>query len=230
MKKIAILQSNYIPWKGYFDLINSVDEFIIYDCVQFTKNDWRNRNKIKTQNGLIWITIPVKHSITQKISEIETLNNNWRKKHWNSIINNYSKSKYFKKYSDFFYELYNTSEEINLHKINIAFINQINSILNISTKITDSYEYQLKGDRVERLVNICKQAGASEYISGPSAKVYLDVEMFAMENIKVSWIDYSNYPEYTQLHGEFEHSVSILDLIFNEGENALNFMKSFNTK
>ena len=227
MKKVAILQSNYIPWKGYFDLINMVDEFIIYDSVQYTKNDWRNRNKIKTSQGVIWLTIPVKHSLSQNISEIETLNNSWRKKHWSTISQSYAKSSFFKEYSEIFKELYLNSERTNLNKINLEFIKAVNSILNIKTKISDSLDYEKKGDRVEKLVNICKQAGATEYISGPAAKSYIDLNLFESENIQVSWIDYSGYPSYNQTHGEFEHAVSILDLIFNEGENSKQFMKSF---
>ncbi len=227
MKKVAILQSNYIPWKGYFDMINLADEFILFDTAQYTKNDWRNRNKIKTNQGINWLTIPVKHSLSQKINEIEVLNNKWRKKHWQTLKQNYSKSKYFNNYVVVFEKLYLNSDEIFLSKINYNFIIAINKILGIETKITWSSSYELTGEKTEKLVNICKQAKASEYISGPAAKSYLNEKLFEQENIKVSWMDYSNYPEYNQLFPPFEQSVSILDLIFNEGENATKLMKSF---
>jgi len=226
-KKVAILQSNYIPWKGYFDIINSVDEFVLYDTVQFTKNDWRNRNKIKTHQGTIWITIPVKHSLSQKIYEIEVLNNKWRKQNWKTLNLNYSKAKYFNKYKDIFENLYLNSNETFLSKINYKFICAINEILEIDTKITWSSEYNLKGEKSEKLLNICKQANTTEYISGPAAQNYLDTNIFEKENIKVTWMNYNNYKEYNQLYPPFEHGVSILDLIFNEGENATKFMNSF---
>jgi hypothetical protein len=227
MKKIAILQSNYIPWKGYFDMINSVDEFILYDTVQFTKNDWRNRNKIKTQNGINWITIPVKHSISQKIKEIQVFNDQWKIKHWKTISQAYSKSAFFKDYETILKNLYLNVNEVFLSKINHYFICELNKILGIKTKISWSSDYELIGEKSERLLNICKQAGATEYISGPAAKCYLNEEIFQKENIKVKWMDYSGYPEYNQLFPPFEHGVSILDLIFNEGPNATKFMKSY---
>ncbi len=228
MKKIAILQSNYIPWKGYFDIINEVDEFILYDTAQFTKNDWRNRNKIKTNQGVEWISIPVKHSISQKINEIEVLSNQWRKKHWRTLQQNYSRSANFDKYKAIFENLYLNNNETYLSVINYNFICEINKILDIKTKISWSSDYILEGERSEKLLNICKQAGANEYISGPAAKSYLNINLFEQENIKVTWADYSDYKEYNQLFPPFEHGVSILDLVFNEGENAKLFMKSYN--
>src|SRR4051812_22240537 len=107
MKKVAILQSNYIPWKGYFDLINMVDEFIIYDDVQYTKNDWRNRNKIKTPNGLLWLTIPTRQlSLSQKIIDTQIADNHWNKKHLSTIKQFYSKAPFYKLYQSFIEELY----------------------------------------------------------------------------------------------------------------------------
>jgi len=228
-KKIAILQSNYIPWKGYFDMINMVDEFILYDTEQYTRRDWRNRNKIKTVNGTIWLTVSVqvKGNYFQKISDTKISEHKWRKKHWTSIKNNYSKSKYFNDYKDIFDELYLNSDEMVLSKINYNFICAINKILGIDTKITWSEDYEIKGEKTEKLLNICKQARATEYVSGPAAKDYFDEKLFEQENIKITWMDYSGYPEYSQLFPPFEHGVSILDLIFNEGENATKFMKSF---
>jgi hypothetical protein len=223
-KKVAILQSNYIPWKGYFDIIKMVDEFIIYDDVQYTKNDWRNRNKIKTNNGILWLTIPVNHSISQKINEIKILNKSWRIKHWNTISQNYSKTKYFREFKEIFEKLF-TLEEDYLSIINYNFIIEINKILNIKTKISWSSDYKLIEGKTERLIELCKQANATEYISGPSAKNYLNEELFSAENLKLTWMDYSGYPEYNQLFPPFEHRVSIIDLIFNEGPNSNKFMK-----
>ena len=230
MKRVAISQSNYIPWKGYFDLINMVDEFILYDDVQYTRRDWRNRNQIKTQHGLKWLSIPamVKGKYFQKISETKISDDNWGKKHWSVLKQNYSKAQHFKEYKDVFEELYLNSNEEHLSQINYKFIVVICKILDIKTKIRHSTEFNLIDGQTERLLGICKDCNTDVYISGPAAKDYFDEALAKKENIKVEWMNYSNYPEYQQVFEPFEHGVTILDLIFNKGENATKFMKSFN--
>jgi hypothetical protein len=229
MKKIAILQSNYIPWKGYFDLINSVDEFVIYDDMQYTKRDWRNRNKIQTPQGVKWLSIPVevKGKYFQTIKDTKISEKDWNKKHWNILKQNYSKSKYFNDWKDYFEELYLNCNQENLSQINYTFIVAINKILGIKTKIRWSSEFNLVDGQTEKLLSICQECDADIYFSGPAAKKYLDENIANKKNIKVEWIDYSNYPEYQQLYPPFEHGVSVLDLIFNEGPNAIKLMKSF---
>lgn len=228
MKSIAILQSNYIPWKGYFDLINMVDEFVIFDDAQYTKNDWRNRNKIKTSQGVQWLTIPIRQiDLEQKIEDTKITNLKWNVKHWRSLLQNYSKSKYFNDYKDIFESLYLDSTEEYLSKINYNFIVSICQILEIETEIRWSSEFQLIEGQTEKLLNICQQADATTYLSGPAAKDYFDLSLAEQMGIEVEWMDYSGYSEYNQLHPSFEHGVSILDLIFNEGPNAKKFMKSF---
>ena len=229
-KKIAILQSNYIPWKGYFDIIASVDEFIFYDEMQYTKNDWRNRNKIKTQNGLIWLTIPceTKGAIDnfQRICDTKITDKRWAKKHWNSIQNAYAKAPYFKEYKSFFEKLYNEcAEEDYLCKINYKFVYAINELLGIKTKISFSQDYGLIEGKTERLVDLVQKAGGTSYLSGPAAKDYIDENLFKEANIELEWMDYSGYPEYSQLFPPFEHGVTILDLIFNCGPEARKYMK-----
>lgn len=192
-KNVAILQSNYIPWKGYFDLINMADEFVLYDDMQYTRRDWRNRNKIKTKNRLQWLTIPVdvKGKYFQTINETKVIEKEWAKKHWKSIVHNYSKAKYFKNYKDIFEELYMTCNEEYLSHINYKFIIAINEILGITTKIRWSSEFKLVEGRTERLLSICKDCNADVYLSGPAAKEYFDEELAKNENIKVEWMDYS---------------------------------------
>lgn len=227
-KRIAILQSNYIPWKGYFDLINSVDEFVLFDDAQYTKNDWRNRNVIKTKQGLQWLTIPVtKVSLSQKIRNTNIANQRWQRKHWSSLRQNYSKAPFFDCYRDIFEHLYLSLNSDSLSEVNFQFIRAINQILGIETKLTWSSSFEMIEGRTARLVNICKQCGASEYLSGPAAKSYFDIDLAERENVKVTWMNYQGYPEYLQLYPPFEHSVSILDLIFTAGPDAKNFMKSF---
>ena len=227
MKKIAISQSNYIPWKGYFDLINRVDEFILYDDAQYTRRDWRNRNKLKTPQGLKWLTIPVdvKGKYFQKINETKISDKGWGVKHWQQIKQNYAKAKNFKKYKDIFEELYLSCKEEYLSEINHKFIITINQILGIKTKIRFSSEFKIYGDQTEKLINICKQCNATIYISGPAAKSYFNEQLANKENIQVKWMNYENYKEYEQLHPPFEHGVTILDLILNA--DATKFIKSF---
>jgi len=230
-KKIAILQSNYIPWKGYFDIINRVDEFILYDDMQYTRRDWRNRNKIVTPKGLQWLTIPVevKGKYYQKISDTRISDSKWAEKHWASISSNYCKSPYFKHYKDLFETLYRGMNEMMLSQVNYIFIKIINDILGIKTILRWSSEFELAEGKTEKLLGICQSVGATEYLSGSSAKGYLDENLFIQSGISVKWMDYSDYPEYPQQHNHsFEHGVTILDLLFNRGEEAVNYMKSFN--
>jgi hypothetical protein len=230
-KKVAILQSNYIPWKGYFDLINMVEEFILFDDMQYTRRDWRNRNIIKTKDGPKWLTIPVevKGKYFQKINETRIADPGWGKSHWGSISNNYSKARYFNDYKGIFENIYHAPDPM-LSVVNHTFIKAICRILGIKTKISWSMDYTMVEGKTERLVGLCKQAGATEYISGPAARDYIDPSLFSSSGIKLSFIDYSNYPEYTQLFPPFEHGVSVIDLIFNEGPGATGFMKSFTTE
>lgn len=227
MKKIAILQSNYIPWKGYFDLIASVDEFIIYDEMQYTKNDWRNRNKIKTTNGVEWITIPVRvGNLSQRICDTKVFDTKWVKKHKATLQTNYAKARCFNEVKDFIFGLYEQAEgRDSLSEINYIFIKGICDFLGIKTKISYSSDYDLGFGKSERLVNLCKQSNALVYLSGPSAKDYIDNDLFELNNITLEWMDYSGYKVYDQLFPPFEHGVSILDLIFNVGSDSKIFLK-----
>jgi len=230
MKKIIITQSNYIPWKGYFDGMNMVDELIIYDDMQYTKRDWRNRNMIKTKDGLKWLSIPVevKGKFFQKINETKVSENNWAKSHWMTIIHNYSKAPYFNLYKDFFKNLYKeAANEEYLSKVNYIFLKGICELLDIKIKISWSSDFVLAEGKTERLVDLCKQVGATDYYSGPAAKGYMDESLFEKENINVHYFDYSNYPEYQQQFDAFQHNVTILDLLFNTGQDAKKYMKSF---
>lgn len=227
MKKVAILQSNYIPWKGYFDLIAYVDEFILLDDVQYTKRDWRNRNKIKTRRGEQWLSVPVnvKGKYYQKINQAEIDGTEWQQSHWRVIKENYGNAKFFHEIESWLEPLYKDNYFSHLSKMNREFIEAICSYLSINTTISNSSDYELVEGRIDRLIDICKQSGATEYISGPSAKEYMDDKLFVSNNITLSWFDYSGYSEYSQLWGEFKHDVSILDLLFNCGKDAPDYMR-----
>ncbi len=228
-KRVAISQSNYIPWKGYFDNITFVDEFVLYDDMQYTKRDCRNRNKIKTANGLKWLSVPVdvKGKFHQKIKDTKISDPKWNLNHLEVLKNSYSKAPLYKEVFPFIKDLYCEVENLfTISEINAFFIKSICSFLNIKTKITFSSDYELiNGDATEKLVAICKQTNATEYFTSPAAKNYMDDSAFAKERITVNYYDYSGYLEYNQLHGDFEHGVTILDLLFNEGKDSFKFLK-----
>ncbi|WP_299455678.1 WbqC family protein [uncultured Microscilla sp.] len=228
-KSVYISQSNYIPWKGYFDSINQVDEFIIYDEMQYTRRDWRNRNKIKTNQGVQWLSVPVqtKGRFLQKINETKVSDTQWGKKHWQILQHNYSKAPFFELYASVFAPLYIHPPSEWLSEINYAFIKQICQVLGIQTHLSFSRNFTLATGKTERLVDLCQQVGATDYYSGMAAKNYLDETLFTQANIKVHYIKHTAYPAYTQLYPPFEHAVSILDLLFNTGEKARDFMTTF---
>ena len=230
MKSVLITQSNYIPWKAYFDGINIVDIFVVYDDMQYTKRDWRNRNQIKTPQGLHWLSIPVavKGKFFQKINETVVSDAKWGVKHWEKIKSNYSKAPFFKDFKDYFEPIYVDEKLEFLTDINIAFIKTINQILSIDTQILDSRNFELVEDKTMRLVNICEKLNATDYFTGPASKNYMDEGLFEKSNINVHYFDYSGYPEYSQFYGDFKHNVSILDLLFNTGMEMKKYMKSFN--
>jgi WbqC-like protein family len=225
MKKLAILQSNYIPWKGYFDLIGCVDEFVLYDDMQFTKNDWRNRNQIKTPSGLQWLSIPVGQDIRRRIKDVEILNHDWQIKHWKSLCANYARAENFKVIAEWLEPIYMAELHSNLSQLNRRLIEAVCVYLNISTTITNSWDYELGEGKTERLVSLCRQAEATVYLSGPAAKNYLDERLFASAGIQVEWFEYSGYPSYPQLWGDFSHGVTILDLLFNCGKESPRYMR-----
>jgi len=197
MKSIAILQSNYIPWQGYFDLIRSVDEFVILDSVQFTKNDWRNRNRIKTQAGPAWLTIPIRTSgrFPQAIRDAEVADAGWAQRHWQTLARNYANAPNFRRYAPELEAAYQqAARESHLSKINGVFLELVCRWLGIQTKISACETYPDDPDRVERLISICRAAGARNYLSGPSARAYLDPARFAAAGIEVKFLDYQGYP------------------------------------
>lgn len=227
MKKVAIVQSNYIPWKGYFDMIAAVDEFILYDDMQYTRRDWRNRNQIKTPQGVQWLTVPVlvKGKYYQKIKETEIDGPDWAVAHWKALIQNYRRAPYFEEIAAWLEPLYGSESYSHLSQMNRCFIEAICHYLEIKTVIKNSWDYTLLDGKTERLADLCVQAGGTEYISGPAAKGYVEEQVFDALGIKLTWFDYVGYPEYPQMWGEFAHGVTILDLLFNTGKEAHRYMR-----
>ncbi len=226
---MAIVQSNYIPWKGYFDLINLVDEFILLDEVQYTRRDWRNRNLIKVETGAAWLTIPIaaRGNFLQRICDTTVSESDWASEHWKSICHWYGKAPHFANYAAWAEELYLGCRERFLSQINYHFLSGICERLGISTRLSWSTDYESCGSKSSRLVSLCQSAGATEYLSGPTARAYLEEELFRRVGIRVRWMDYSDYPAYNQLYPPFIHAVSILDLVFCEGPRAQLYLKSF---
>lgn len=227
MKRVAIVQSNYIPWKGYFDMIAAVDEFILYDDMQYTRRDWRNRNKIKTPQGLKWLTVPVrvKGKYHQTIRETEIAGVDWAKTHWKALVQNYARAPNFRSVAEIFEPLYLECRHTHLSMLNRKFIESVCRYLGITTKISNSWDYNLIDGRAERIADLCTQAGATEYVSGPAAKNYIEEKIFINRGIQLRWFDYDGYREYPQLWGAFNHGVSILDLLFNCGKESRAYMK-----
>ncbi len=216
--RVVILQSNYIPWKGYFDLIHDADLFVYYDEVQYTKNDWRNRNRIYSKNGLQWLTIPVtRDAVKQRISEVALPDARWQQDHFKSLYFGYKPAPCFHQLEPLLQKVFVETRWDTLARLNRHLIETISRMLNLPTVFKDSKDFQLEGDRVARLVNLLRQTGATEYISGPSAREYLSdhEHLFAESNIKLTYKDYSGYPAYRQLREPVEHAVSILDLLAN---------------
>jgi len=230
-KTVAIVQSSYIPWKGYFDLINSVDEFILYDDRQYTRRDWRNRNRIKAPGGSVWLTVPVmsKGRYLQRIDATYAEDDAWRTRHWQTLLHSYARAPYFAGYAPLVEELYLGSRERRLSLINRSFIEAVCRLLGIETTLRWSTEYAAEGSKTARLVDLCRQAGATDYLSGPTARTYLQESLFTAHAMSVRYMDYSNYPPYPQVHPPFDHNVTILDLLFHTGPEARRYMKSFDT-
>jgi hypothetical protein len=225
-RRVAIVQSSYIPWKGYFDLIRRVDEFILYDDVQYTRRDWRNRNVVKTQHGLHWLTIPVdvKGKYTQLIKDVRICDTTWSERHYKTIAASYARAPYFQVYRDALEELFRGATSPYLSEVNRRLLEGICRLLGITVQFTWSMDYQLVGDKVERLVSLCRQAGATSYLSGPSARNYIDATRFAAAGIELEFMNYDGYPEYPQLYPPFEHGVSVIDLLVSVGPASADYM------
>lgn len=225
---IGILQPGYLPWLGFFEQIYKSDVFVIYDDVQYDKDSWRNRNKIKTSKGTQWLTVPVRIRFEEHplINEVK-INNalDWKKKHLFSIKQNYAKAKYFKNYIDIFEEVYSKPWEY-LIDIDMYFIQKLVEYLGMAGKeIVMSSTLGIKGERLEKLVKICKIFGANIFYEGFSGRNYIDERYFSDEGIKIEYQDYK-HPVYNQLYGDFIPYLSVIDLLFNHGENSLSILIS----
>lgn len=223
---VVILQPSYIPWRGFFHQIAKADIFVFYDDVKFDKNGWRNRNRIKTPGGLKWLTIPVftkgvetHHTpINQIVIDWKT---NWNRKHWNAMLTSYKRAPFFDQYENLINSFYQKQPTL-LANFTIETTISIARELGITnTQFIRSSEIEgIEGAKTDRLMMILDTLKATHYISGPSAQDYLDKDAFRKAGIKLEFMQY-NYPEYNQLYPPYEPQVSILDLMFMQGNNSL---------
>jgi hypothetical protein len=224
--RISIIQSCYVPWRGFFDLIGRCDEYVILDHVQYVKRHWHNRNRINTATGPQWLTIPV---ITtgrrgQTIDAVK-VEKPWAEQHWRALELAYRRAPFFDAMAPRVRDWYErAAKEQLLTEINAIFLREIAVLLGLGTRFVRDTAYPVQGAKTERLVAIIRAAGAHCYLTGPSAKAYLDVPLLAGAGVAVEWMSYEGYPQYPQLHGSFEPAVSVLDLLFNVGPDAPQYL------
>lgn len=224
-KRVAVLQSSYIPWKGYFDIIHDVDTFVFYDDVQFTYQDWRSRNRIMVNGAPTWLTVPTGSDIRRNINEVKLPNPAWQRKHWSTIRHAYAKSRFFREFAPSFEEIYMVQRWTSLSEMNQHVTQRIaKDMLGITADFLDSTQFAAEGTKLERLIDLLKKVGATHYVSGPAARSYIDESAFEAAGIALAYKDYSGYPEYRQASSRFEHAVSILDLLFNTGPTAPDYI------
>jgi hypothetical protein len=229
---VVITQSNYLPWRGYFDMLRTADEVILLDSVQYTRRDWRNRNKIKTASGAVWLTVPVevKGHYCQAIDETRVSDHIWVDKHRRTIDLAYRRAPHHAEMFGWLDGLLaSIAAEPLLSRINEVLLRAICERLGLAMPIrrcTDVLDRDAmrEMDATERLVRLAEAAGATRYLSGPAAKAYLDLAPFDARDIAVEWMSYAGYPDYPQLWGAFEPQVSIVDLLLNTGDDAPRYL------
>jgi len=223
-------QPVYLPWLGLLNKIAVSDLYCFFDIVQYQRKDYNNRNKIKTHNGPIWLTVPVKSSgrLNSKINDIEIINNGWSKKHIRSIELNYRKSKYFDKYFDEIKSIL-TKDYDYLTDLNYSILKYALSVFNIETKIIKASDYNFYGTKSNLVLDMCKKLSADTYIFGKQGKDYADIDSFIENSITPVFQDYC-HPVYKQLHGNFVPNMCFIDLLFNVGKDSYSAMMSENIK
>jgi hypothetical protein len=219
--RCVILQPSYIPWRGYFDLIHRSDVFVFYDDVQYDKNGWRNRNRIKTPRGTQWLTIPVPQRgiVSGKIpiNAVTPIGDTWPREHFETLQRSYAEAPYFD--AEWLRRLYENPATL-LADFTIATTIEIASRLGIRhTRFLRSSELHATGHKTDRVIDVLREVGATHYLSGPSARDYIEPEKFADAGIELEWMTYE-YPEYPQLHPPYDPLVTVLDLLFMTGPDA----------
>jgi len=225
MTVIAIHQPQYLPWLGYFDKLDRSDVFCLLDTVQYKKNEFQNRNRIKTAQGWQWLTVPVTYRFPQRIDEVgvnQTVD--WQRKHLQALKTHYGKAPYFGAYIARFEEFYQQSHAL-MVEVNVASVQLLMDLLGLERKLVLASSLQVgTEDPTMRLVEICQTLGGDTYLSGRDGAKYMDETAFRGQEIQVVYQDFE-HPEYPQRHGPFEPNLSAVDLVFNCGPEGLNIMR-----
>lgn len=218
-------QPVYLPWLGLFHKIYMAEKFCIFDIVQYQKKDYNNRNKIKTNAGPIWLSVPVesKDHLEKKICDIRIINDGWNRKHFKSIYLAYQKSPYFEQYIEGLERLLVNTHYDFLCDLNAAGLRFLLQALGIDRPILKASDYDFSGSKSDLVLDMCIKLGAKDYIFGALGKDYADHDSFARNGIKIYFQEYQ-HPIYNQLHGSFEPYMSVVDLLFNEGPNSLDIL------
>lgn len=225
---VAIHQPQYLPWLGYFDKMDRCDLFVFLDSVQFKKNEWQNRNRIKTARGWQYLTVPVRHRFPQSILDVRIDNRaDWARKHLQALTVHYGKAPYFQDHLPFLQQVYGTRWD-SLCDLCIALIRYLASALGITVKVARSSEREWSPEPTERLIEICRWAGADSYLTGAGGSHYMRLDRFREEGIRVLWQEFAS-PIYPQRYGPFEPNLSIVDLLFNCGPEGLQLLRSSRT-
>jgi hypothetical protein len=225
VKRVAIIQPNYIPWKGYFDIIHAVDVFIFLDDVQYTQRDWRNRNRIKlASGGSTWLTVPTLGGRSQSIHEVRIdRTQDWPRKHAQALRHSYARTPFFERYHPRFVEIVSSSFE-RLADLDIALTKQICEWLGIERELRRSSEMGGAGTKDERLVDLAQEVAGDSYLSGPAARDYIVPKRFEDAGIALRYHDYAGYAAYPQISAPFDHYVTVLDLLFAIGPDAPDYV------
>jgi len=222
---IAVHQPQYLPWLGYFDKILRADLFVLLDNVQFKKNEWQNRNKIKTAQGWQWLTVPVQHKFPQLINEV-AINNRvrWQHKQKQAIVSNYKKAPHYNYLDAFLDDIFSCIWQ-SIAQLNISLVTKLVEILGIDTPVFVASEVShFPNDPDERLIAITKHFNADTYLAGSGGRQYMDLTKFEEEGIDVVFQEYK-HPVYSQRFGEFIPYMSVIDLILNHGEDSLSILR-----
>jgi len=228
--RVTILQPSYLPWLGFFEQMSRSDKFVLLDDVQYTRRDWRNRNRIRVRENWIWLTVPVqqKSRFSQSLLETRIDNSAWRRKHLETLRQHYCKAPFFEKYFPRCQQVYEKDWTF-LFDLCLETINLIKEEMGIETPLLRSSEMKPGGEKTERLVSICRELGATHYLSGESGSNYIAEEDFSSQGIALEYQNYE-HPVYPQRYTGFVPHLSAIDLLFNCGEQSLGILKQDETE
>ena len=229
--RVTILQPSYLPWLGFFEQMSRSDKFVLLDDVQYTRRDWRNRNRIRVRENWIWLTVPVQQKSHFSQSLLETRIDNsvsWRRKHLETLRQHYCKAPFFEKYFPRCQQVYEKDWTF-LFDLCLETINLIKEEMGIETPLLRSSEMKPGGEKTERLVSICRELGATHYLSGESGSNYIAEEDFSSQGIALEYQNYE-HPVYPQRYTGFVPHLSAIDLLFNCGEQSLGILKQDETE